>query len=74
MLSTLLKQENGSLERAEGKDQRNGFLQSVLGSLRSGEKSNFIRIHLTPHRYDGSILFQERVTQEKKGSKIRECS
>ena len=74
MISTLFKQDKGSFERTERKDQGNGFLVSVLDPLCSIEKSDLVRIDLPLHCDDGSLWFQERVTQEKKRAKIRECS
>src|SRR5512136_1545777 len=65
-----LKQENGSLERTEGKGQRDGFFQSIFGAFCFGEKFNFFMIHPTLHGDGHSFFLQERETQDEEGSKI----
>jgi hypothetical protein len=72
--SYLFKQENCPFERTGRKDQGNGFLQPVPGSLYFSEKSNLFVVHLTFHGYDRSFFFQKRETQDEKGSKIGESS
>lgn len=67
---SLFKQENCSLERTEGKGQGDGFFQSILRSFCFGKKSNVSIVHFALHGDGRSFFFQERETQDEKGSKI----
>jgi hypothetical protein len=70
VLLYLFKQENGSFERTERKNEGNGFWQLVSGSFYFIEEFHSFIVHLTFHGYDHSSFFQKRETQDEKGPKI----
>src|SRR4030042_399156 len=70
----LFKQEDGSFEITERKNEGIDFLQSISGSFYFHEEFNFFIVHLTFHSDDCSFFFQKGETQDKKGLKIRKGS
>ena len=64
------KQENGSFEGTERKDEGDDFLQSVSGTFSFNERPNFFIIDYAFHGNDPSSLFQEREAQDEEVPEI----